>query len=557
MTIVKRGNKHCVVSEKGKNLGCSPSHGGAVKRLAQVEYFKHAHKSLTEDAIIKSMDEGSMRVEDAELMPWMIDNKSLFKSHGVDLEELDTKSIFSGTFDGPVEADQHISSERLRFLLFDILAGADPPDWDIQTFEEAGVVSNDDGLVVKDGCGCIHELAVIMTNAGQVVTSAESSAVASGGGFDPEAELAQDVAAYLNGDIPPALVQVRSVPSMSFNDGAELVFDDGTVLDVFIRGTQQQAHDEAEKMVASPVTPVVTMQMMSGAAHAGEAKSAAVSYQCFDQMAREYAPTEAGELMTKGRMLFDNGSYAQASVLFQKARDLFDRNTHPTATYWECLNDWSGYANDLDTQYPTAIGTKSEVEKAGNSEGAKNGWQKRKRSGGAWQGKYVKRDAAGNYTKTGIEPPDDTEVRRRAIQRKSDGEIDKAGTSAGAKKGWENRKHAPLGFIDAEGGTGPMSHAFTSDLGHRGHYMARPKAKSPGAKIEATVYHTKFGHDISEHDTLDQAKEHLEDMRQSHLASLYPTPVPLRGTVKVTEEDKMRIREQRAHEDYSRDHFHP
>lgn len=40
--IVKKGNQWCVVSEDGsKNLGCSKTHEGAVKRLQQVEYFKH------------------------------------------------------------------------------------------------------------------------------------------------------------------------------------------------------------------------------------------------------------------------------------------------------------------------------------------------------------------------------------------------------------------------------------------------------------------------------------------------------------------------------------
>jgi hypothetical protein len=39
--IRKKGGQHCVESESGKNLGCSPSKGGAKKRLAQVEYFKH------------------------------------------------------------------------------------------------------------------------------------------------------------------------------------------------------------------------------------------------------------------------------------------------------------------------------------------------------------------------------------------------------------------------------------------------------------------------------------------------------------------------------------
>jgi len=40
-TIVKSGSEYCVRSKKGKNLGCSPFRAGAVKRLRQVEYFKH------------------------------------------------------------------------------------------------------------------------------------------------------------------------------------------------------------------------------------------------------------------------------------------------------------------------------------------------------------------------------------------------------------------------------------------------------------------------------------------------------------------------------------
>lgn len=44
--IVKRGDQWCVLSEDGsKNLGCSDSREGAVKRLQQVEFFKHKGKS--------------------------------------------------------------------------------------------------------------------------------------------------------------------------------------------------------------------------------------------------------------------------------------------------------------------------------------------------------------------------------------------------------------------------------------------------------------------------------------------------------------------------------
>lgn len=46
--VVKQGSQYCVKSETGKNLGCKPSKGGAEKRLAQVEYFKH--KSQMESA---------------------------------------------------------------------------------------------------------------------------------------------------------------------------------------------------------------------------------------------------------------------------------------------------------------------------------------------------------------------------------------------------------------------------------------------------------------------------------------------------------------------------
>lgn len=39
--IRKEGGKHCVKSEKGKNMGCYDSEEGAKKRLGQIEYFKH------------------------------------------------------------------------------------------------------------------------------------------------------------------------------------------------------------------------------------------------------------------------------------------------------------------------------------------------------------------------------------------------------------------------------------------------------------------------------------------------------------------------------------
>lgn len=52
--IVKRGSKFRVVSEKGKNLGESESKEGAVKRLKQVEWFKHHKKCVVDPDIVKS-----------------------------------------------------------------------------------------------------------------------------------------------------------------------------------------------------------------------------------------------------------------------------------------------------------------------------------------------------------------------------------------------------------------------------------------------------------------------------------------------------------------------
>lgn len=51
MVIRKVGNEYCVFSEKGKNLGCSPTKEGAQKRLREVEFFKHSkgRNMLNED----------------------------------------------------------------------------------------------------------------------------------------------------------------------------------------------------------------------------------------------------------------------------------------------------------------------------------------------------------------------------------------------------------------------------------------------------------------------------------------------------------------------------
>ena len=44
--IRKVGSQYCVFSKTGKRLGCFPSREQALKRLRQIEFFKHQKGSL-------------------------------------------------------------------------------------------------------------------------------------------------------------------------------------------------------------------------------------------------------------------------------------------------------------------------------------------------------------------------------------------------------------------------------------------------------------------------------------------------------------------------------
>ena len=86
--IRKKGSQFCGVSHSGKNLGCSPSRGGAEKRLAQVEAFKHMKKSSVGDdevEIAKALDEGRLVISDDEIAKFVAEQnylnaKSLFNA---------------------------------------------------------------------------------------------------------------------------------------------------------------------------------------------------------------------------------------------------------------------------------------------------------------------------------------------------------------------------------------------------------------------------------------------------------------------------------------------
>lgn len=79
--IRKKGSQWCVVSKKGKNLGCESSHKAAVHRLQQVEWFKR-HKSLTDEQAAAGLDSGELQVLDAVLKSWLDleEKRAQFKS---------------------------------------------------------------------------------------------------------------------------------------------------------------------------------------------------------------------------------------------------------------------------------------------------------------------------------------------------------------------------------------------------------------------------------------------------------------------------------------------
>lgn len=65
--IRKKGKQYCLYSGTGKSLGCGPSVGWAENRERQVNYFKHAHKSLAEERIVAAIEDGSLSVSERDL----------------------------------------------------------------------------------------------------------------------------------------------------------------------------------------------------------------------------------------------------------------------------------------------------------------------------------------------------------------------------------------------------------------------------------------------------------------------------------------------------------
>lgn len=353
MTIKKKGNQWCVESESGKNLGCSDSEDGAHKRLAQVEYFKHAHKSLTLDDIITGIDEKSLIVGDEELVSWAYEHKSELMEKGLTFPGIERKGLF--TSDEFTPPSFTLDARQLQGLLFGVFAGTKPPSLQMLTYAEAYVPTADRGIIVIDDSEHCFELTVKMQNAGPAVIDAQSFASQEGGHFDPEDAFSSDLIQYLKGRPLSTLIEVRPLEYNTFNDGAEFVFQDGTAFCVYVRGLQKMRSTPSVG-VSAPISGManVTMDVYLPPIDGGWAEEKAFASDACLTSIRTGNPFYSGVHLDKAVRLMNESKFAEAAQDFLAARDAYDQGKAPAE--WKCLNTWAQYAEGL-TLPPKAVGT--------------------------------------------------------------------------------------------------------------------------------------------------------------------------------------------------------
>ena len=164
--IIRRvGDKFCVFSHDGKNLGCSNTREGAVKRLQQVEYFKH-QKGSTDMANYEEVFEN---LSIADMKPEGVDvpsNKPSSEAHRpVDITSKPQASLNlkSGTVAGnqsPKLLDQRdhfpvITETQARASMARVMQLGEIPAWYSGSLDElryevyAGVMAAHPGIELK------------------------------------------------------------------------------------------------------------------------------------------------------------------------------------------------------------------------------------------------------------------------------------------------------------------------------------------------------------------------------------------------------------------------
>ncbi len=332
--IVKRGSRHCVTSEDGsKNLGCGPSKGWAEKRLQQVEFFKRQDKSLTDEQAAQLAEQA-----DAENPGNNRSNQYSKKSGRTELSwtqegNMDAQ-VRKGLFALPPA--QRIGDGRpndILQLLRDIRQGKRAPQFEqCQTYTQAGIMSNDAGIVLKIGED-VHQVSVHMLQGGTVVSSAEQAANGMNIAFDAEEAFAEDLCAYVNGMPLPGLQSVAPLGAdvQSYNDGVEFQFDDSSRFAVLVPNTMRAEAEAPEEVVTTPPTGEVVSKSEP-------------DRNDFDQLYQQYHDMYSGQRMALGMQAWEDGDYDTAASLFEEARDGFQRSVSPNE--WELLDEWAQAASE-------------------------------------------------------------------------------------------------------------------------------------------------------------------------------------------------------------------
>lgn len=94
--VVKKGSKWCVLSEKGKSLGCYPTKAKAVRRLRQVEWFKHHASAVPLEPAKEASVSFLSRVKKAAKIVYATSVKLFTQAAG---DELDAEVAGGGALD--------------------------------------------------------------------------------------------------------------------------------------------------------------------------------------------------------------------------------------------------------------------------------------------------------------------------------------------------------------------------------------------------------------------------------------------------------------------------
>src|SRR3990167_7575320 len=74
--VKKQGSKFCIFSEAGKSLGCYPSRKKALKRLKQIEYFKHQKKETNVDELLIRRTTGRANPQAGRVIRFNVTNEA-------------------------------------------------------------------------------------------------------------------------------------------------------------------------------------------------------------------------------------------------------------------------------------------------------------------------------------------------------------------------------------------------------------------------------------------------------------------------------------------------